>query len=1016
MKHRSYFQLSGTGTLLLLLTMLPAAAFGATFGKVVPIGGHASDIALDEARGVLYIANFSANRIDVMSLADYSIRTSINVGPQPGSIALSPDGQYLVVAHFGNFAPPIAPSNALSVINLNSGNLKQTFALGFPPLGVAFGLDNQALVVTTNDFLLFDPASGATQQLDTITGVTAKTLPVAPANFPPQIIAASLGTSADGLHVYGLTDTIHFSYSVITKQVVSLGYQASPPLGPRVVSVSRDGSYYTAGWALWDASGVLNAQFVNPSGQLNVGSHAIDSSAGIIYAQVPEGAAQSPTTPPISPTPTPAPPATAVVALSPFLSIVEADNLALREKLQLSENLAGKALLNSALDVLYSISDSGVTVLPVGSLNQQHRVTTDKEDIVFRGNFCDRRVATQDLAVIDPGGGNTDFRLSTTTPGIVISPASGVTPATVRISVDPSSFQQKGTVTASIQVSSVSAVNSPTPVRVLINNHEPDQRGTFVNIPGKLVDLIADPARDRFYVLRQDRNQVLVFDGSASNLIATLRTSNVPWSMAITFDRKHLLVGHDSSWLVYVYDLDSLQMLSPIRMPPGHYPRSIAASGNAILAASRVAGPVNTIDRLDLVTRTGFTPATLGIFKNEINVNTVLSPSPNGSSIFAAEADGTVLLYNANADTFTASRKDFASLSGAYAASSYDHFIVDNKFLNASLVAEKTLDASIGSSSGFSFVDDFAFRTTSAALTSPGVIQRVDMSRAQSIRPTRMVESPLISTSTQVFTRTLAPLYSRNAIASLTTSGVTLLSWNYDAAVAPPRIDKVVNAADLQRPVAPGGLISVFGDQLSPVNIATREIPLPTALADSCLTVNGVAVPMIFASFRQINAQLPFNVDGNATMILRTPGGVSDNYNLLISPSAPSIFRSGTAGPDTGIATVIRDKNHELVTLSNPIHPDDQLVIFVTGLGRTSPSVDAGLPSPSEPLAAALIPPKVTLGGAALQVGYAGLAPGEVGVYQINATVPPHVPLGIEVPFTISAGGNSTTLSVRVVK
>ena len=196
-----------------------------------------------------------------------------------------------------------------------------------------------------------------------------------------------------------------------------------------------------------------------------------------------------------------------------------------------------------------------------------------------------------------------------------------------------------------------------------------------------------------------------------------------------------------------------------------------------------------------------------------------------------------MMLYNANADTFTVARKDFASLSGAYAASSYDHFIVDNKMLNSSLVAEKTLDVSTGSSSGFSFVDDFAFRTTSTALSSAGVIQRVDMSRTQSIRPTRMIELPLITTPAGIFTRTLAPLYSRNAIASLTTSGVTLLSWNYDAAVAPPRISKVVNAADLQKPVAPGGLISVFGDQLSPLNIATREIPLPTALADSCLTV-----------------------------------------------------------------------------------------------------------------------------------------------------------------------------------
>ena len=41
---------------------MAATAPAATFGTVVPIGGEAADIALDETRGVLYIANFTANR------------------------------------------------------------------------------------------------------------------------------------------------------------------------------------------------------------------------------------------------------------------------------------------------------------------------------------------------------------------------------------------------------------------------------------------------------------------------------------------------------------------------------------------------------------------------------------------------------------------------------------------------------------------------------------------------------------------------------------------------------------------------------------------------------------------------------------------------------------------------------------------------------------------------------------------------------------------------------------------
>src|SRR5712671_4836499 len=220
-----WLALAALGTMLTPALVTPVLA--ATFGTVVPIGGQAADIALDEPRGVLYIANFTANRIDVMSLKDFTVHTSLNVAPNPGSLALSPDGNYLVIAHFGNYTAPSSPSNALTVISLNANNETQTFALGDPPLGVAFGYDGFALVVTTTNFILFDPANGQTRVVDTIAGVTATTLPVPPANFPPNIVAASLNVSADNFHVYGLTDTIQFHYNVLTHEISSLGYTSS---------------------------------------------------------------------------------------------------------------------------------------------------------------------------------------------------------------------------------------------------------------------------------------------------------------------------------------------------------------------------------------------------------------------------------------------------------------------------------------------------------------------------------------------------------------------------------------------------------------------------------------------------------------------------------------------------------------------------------------------------------------------------------------------------------------------
>jgi uncharacterized protein (TIGR03437 family) len=168
-------------------------------------------------------------------------------------------------------------------------------------------------------------------------------------------------------------------------------------------------------------------------------------------------------------------------------------------------------------------------------------------------------------------------------------------------------------------------------------------------------------------------------------------------------------------------------------------------------------------------------------------------------------------------------------------------------------------------------------------------------------------------------------------------------------------------------------------------------------------------------SSTQINGQLPFTVDGNATMVLRTPGGVSNNFNMIIQDQAPAIFLSGTAGPETGLATVVRSNNNQLVTPTNPIHPNDSIVIYATGLGVTAPPVPTGQAAPTGTLASAIAPPTVTLGGVAMNISYAGLVPGEVGVYQINAVAPLGVPQGLTIPLVINQGAGSTTINVRVV-
>jgi uncharacterized protein (TIGR03437 family) len=175
-------------------------------------------------------------------------------------------------------------------------------------------------------------------------------------------------------------------------------------------------------------------------------------------------------------------------------------------------------------------------------------------------------------------------------------------------------------------------------------------------------------------------------------------------------------------------------------------------------------------------------------------------------------------------------------------------------------------------------------------------------------------------------------------------------------------------------------------------------------------------MPLVFVSPNQINAQMPAAAIGAVTVNVHTPGGVSDNFNLTVQPTAPAVFLSGTAGPQTNIPTVIRAQNNQLVTDSNPIQRGDTLIIYLTGCGQTTPIVGDGLPAPGTPFALTLVPPSVQLGGQALSMMFAGLAPGQVGVCQINASVPRSVPTGLGLPLTITQGTSAQTLSLRVIE
>jgi uncharacterized protein (TIGR03437 family) len=416
----------------------------------------------------------------------------------------------------------------------------------------------------------------------------------------------------------------------------------------------------------------------------------------------------------------------------------------------------------------------------------------------------------------------------------------------------------------------------------------------------------------------------------------------------------------------------------------------------------------------------------------------VLSGTPNGASIFGIVADGSVFLYDSSSDTFPVYRKDFTALSGAYAASNLNQYVVSNNLMNSSLVTARKFDTAGSLPSGFEFAGNIGLLATTAGSSSAGALQRVDLSQGATMKSTRIAESPIVpfpivvpitpvpgappppaTTDPNIspFTRSLATLSNGKAMILLTQSGFTVLPSNFDATTTSPHIDNVVNTADRSLPLTGGGLISVLGSNLSDSTASTTQSPLPTVLGGACVTVNGSVIPLFMVSPQQINAQLPLTVGTSGQLIVYTAGGVSNPFNFNMQPSAPGVLQVPSGpGSNTLVPAVFREQSSLPVNLVDPIHKGDHIIIYASGLGPTDPPVDAGAVSPSNPKAVVLIKPEVTLGGVTCPVTFAGLTPGQIGVYEIRANVPQGVTQGLMVPLTITQGANTGTVFVRVVQ
>ncbi len=218
--------------------------------------------------------------------------------------------------------------------------------------------------------------------------------------------------------------------------------------------------------------------------------------------------------------------------------------------------------------------------------------------------------------------------------------------------------------------------------------------------------------------------------------------------------------------------------------------------------------------------------------------------------------------------------------------------------------------------------------------------------------------------------------------------------------------DGLVNAASFTPALAPGTLVAVFGRNLAPETRATEGAPWPLELAGVQLLVNRRAVPLSYASPEQIVAHLPCDVPrGAASFEVLVKGVLGPARRALVTLTAPALF---------GDSPALHAATGKPVTEDNPARPGEWTLLRAIGLGPVVPPLPAGQACPPAPAFRTTRRPAVWIGGRRVEVQFCGLAPGSIGVYQVNVRVP-RVASGPEVPVVLSIGGRrSNVVTVAV--
>lgn len=225
---------------------------------------------------------------------------------------------------------------------------------------------------------------------------------------------------------------------------------------------------------------------------------------------------------------------------------------------------------------------------------------------------------------------------------------------------------------------------------------------------------------------------------------------------------------------------------------------------------------------------------------------------------------------------------------------------------------------------------------------------------------------------------------------------------------------------------SPGSVATLLGAGfVSTQGKAADASPIPTEVNGLRVKANDVYLPVFYASDSQVNFQCPALAPGEAlTIDVESGTGTSTPLASQMVYATPGIFTLDASGQGQGAILVANTSYIAMAHVdgipSQPATLGGAISIYATGLGPVQIDLPAGQAASLQKLNPTKLPVSVLIGGINAKVGFAGLAPGFTGLYQVNATIPESAPTGdaisleidVQLPDGTVVKSNSVTVAI----